>query len=139
MVKVCFTCAERKMCLLLINGTSSKMKFSIKCFSSKYDQICRKLRIFTAQKMKFSIKDFFSKCEQIRSFLRNNSHLLKKSLLANFIFCAVLVTFNKEILSEKTHFLCSVRMLLFLFSHILPQLYRVQLVKPKRSVSKHLC
>ena len=43
----------------------------------------------TAQKMKFSIKDFFSKCYQIRSFLRIWSHLLKKSLIENFIFCAV--------------------------------------------------
>ena len=48
----------------------------------------------TAQKMKFSIKDFFSKCEQIRSFLRICSHLLKKSLMENFIFCAV--TQNNE-------------------------------------------
>ena len=43
----------------------------------------------TAQKMKFSIKDFFSKCEQIRSFLRIQSHLLKNSLMKNFISCAV--------------------------------------------------
>ena len=43
----------------------------------------------TAQKMKFSIKKFFSKCDQIRIFLRNWSHLLKKSLMENFIFCAV--------------------------------------------------
>ena len=41
--------------------------------------------------MKFSIKDFFSKCDQIRSFLRIWSHLLKKSLMENFIFCAVMV------------------------------------------------
>ena len=41
-------------------------------------------------KMKFSIKDFFSKRDQIRSFLRIRSHLLKKSLLENFIFCAVM-------------------------------------------------
>ena len=40
--------------------------------------------------MKFSIKDFFSKCDQICSFLRIWSHLLKKSLMENFIFCAVL-------------------------------------------------
>ena len=39
--------------------------------------------------MKFSIKDFFSKYGQIRSFLRICSHLLKKSLIENFIFCAV--------------------------------------------------
>ena len=42
--------------------------------------------------MKFSIKDFFSKCHQIHSFLRISSHLLKKSLMENFIFCAVLCT-----------------------------------------------
>ena len=40
-------------------------------------------------KIKFSIKDLFSKCDQIRSFLRIWSHLLKKSLIENFIFCAV--------------------------------------------------
>ena len=43
----------------------------------------------TAQKLKFSIKDLFSKCDQIRSFLRIWSHLLKKSLMENFIFWAV--------------------------------------------------
>ena len=45
---------------------------------------------FTAQKMKFSIKDFFSKCDQIRSLLIW-SHLLKKSLIENFVFCAVIM------------------------------------------------
>ena len=39
--------------------------------------------------MEFSIKDFFSKCDQIRRKLRIWSHLLKKSLMENFIFCAV--------------------------------------------------
>ena len=43
----------------------------------------------TAQKIKFSIKDFFSKCVQIRIKLRIWSHLLKKSLMESFIFCAV--------------------------------------------------
>ena len=43
----------------------------------------------TAQKMRFSIKDFFSKCEEIRRKLRIWSHLLKKSLIENLIFCAV--------------------------------------------------
>ena len=43
-----------------------------------------------AQKMKFSIKDFFSKCYQIRNKQRIWSHLLKKSLMENFIFpCSV--------------------------------------------------
>ena len=45
----------------------------------------------TAQKMKFSIKDFFSKCDQIRRKLRIWSHLLKKSLMENFIFCAAIL------------------------------------------------
>ena len=40
--------------------------------------------LYTAQKMKFPIKDFLSKN------LRIWSHLLKKSLMENFIFCAVL-------------------------------------------------
>ena len=42
--------------------------------------------IFAAQKMKFSIKDFFRKCDQIHRKPRNWSHLLKKSLMENFIF-----------------------------------------------------
>ena len=55
-------------------------------------QICINVPLtITAQKMKFSIKDFFSKCDQIRSFLRIWSHLLKKSLMENLIFCAVYV------------------------------------------------
>ena len=43
----------------------------------------------TAQKMKFFIKDFFSICDQIRRKLWVWSHLLKKSLTENFIFCEV--------------------------------------------------
>ena len=39
--------------------------------------------------MKFPIKNFSSKCDQIRSFLRIWSHLLEKSFIENFIFCAV--------------------------------------------------
>ena len=40
------------------------------------------LKLIAAQNMKFSIKNFSSKCDQVRSFL-------KKSLMENFIFCAV--------------------------------------------------
>ena len=43
----------------------------------------------TANKMKFSIKDFFIKCDQIRRKLRIWLHLLKKSLMKFFIFCAI--------------------------------------------------
>ena len=41
--------------------------------------------------MKFSIKDFLSKYDEIRSFLRIYSHLLKKSLMENFIFWAAYI------------------------------------------------
>ena len=41
------------------------------------------------KKMKLSIKDFFNKCGKIRRKLRTCSHLLKKYLMENFIFCAV--------------------------------------------------
>ena len=44
----------------------------------------------TTQKMKSSSTDFFSKYYQIHSFLRIWSHLLKKSVLENFIFCVVM-------------------------------------------------
>ena len=39
--------------------------------------------------MRFSIKEFFSKCDQICKKLWISSHLLKKILMDNFIFCAV--------------------------------------------------
>ena len=45
---------------------------------------------YNAQKIKFSIKEFFSKYDHIRSFLQIWSHLLKKSLMKNFTFCAAL-------------------------------------------------
>ena len=47
------------------------------------------LNFFTARKIKFFIKDFFSKCGQIRRKLGTWSHLMKKSLMENFILCAV--------------------------------------------------
>ena len=50
-----------------------------------YYPLFTKVLRFLAQKLKFPIKDFFS-------FLRIWSHLLKKSLMENFIFCAVLAS-----------------------------------------------
>ena len=52
--------------------------------------------------MKFSIKDFFSKCKQIRRFLRIWSHLLKKSLMENFIFSAVTLIFVYQTIEKVT-------------------------------------
>ena len=40
------------------------------------------------------IEDFFSKCDQIRRKLGIWSHLLKKSLMENFIFCAMSSVFH---------------------------------------------
>ena len=62
--------------------------------------------------MKFYIEDFFSKCDQIRSFLWIWSHLLKKSLMENFIFRAVNRVLLqrrilKRILEEKRSEACS--------------------------------
>ena len=52
--------------------------------------------------MKFFIKDFFSKCDQIRRKMRIWSHLQKKSLMENFIVCAVkLERFSVVLLFSK--------------------------------------
>ena len=63
---------------------------------------------FTAQKMKFSIKDLLSKCEQIRSFLRIRSHLLKKFLMENFIFCVVIDIYGSAFLDKWENNICSI-------------------------------
>ena len=60
-------------------------------------------KAYTAQKMKFSIKDFFSKCDQIGIFLRIWSDLLKKPLMENFIFGAVIsLKKSSHLLSVRT-------------------------------------
>ena len=46
--------------------------------------------------MKFSIKDLSSKYDQIRRKMWIWSHLLKKSLIENFIFCAVSIIYFIE-------------------------------------------
>ena len=46
--------------------------------------------------MKFSIKDFSSKCDQFRRNLQTWSHLLKKFLMENFRFCAVIVIWKLQ-------------------------------------------
>ena len=58
-----------------------------------------------AQKMKIFIKDFFSKCDQIRIFLRIWSHLVKKSLIKNFIFCAESANMKQNNVSDQIRFL----------------------------------
>ena len=70
------------------------MKFSKVLFISRSATL-EAIRVHrTAQKMKFYIKDFFSKCDQIRRKLWIWSHLLKKSLIANFIsLCSETIEF----------------------------------------------
>ena len=63
-----------------------------------WDLAKKKVLTDTAKKMEFTIKDFFSKCDQIPSFLRIWSHLLKKSLMENFIFlCSVIIKKGSEV------------------------------------------
>ena len=58
--------------------------------------------------MQFSIKDFPSKFDQILSLLRIWSHLLEKSLMENYIFCAVQQTSDTIPRAKKEYiFLCS--------------------------------
>ena len=54
----------------------------------------------TAQKMKFSIKDF-------SIFLRIWSHLLKKSLMENFIFCTVSSSTRSYAITNSYFYFCS--------------------------------
>ena len=52
------------------------------------------LLVYAAQKMNFSIRDFLSKCDQTPSSL--------KSLLENFIFCAVILSIINRRKSEDS-------------------------------------
>ena len=78
--------------------TTDKSNYRPRSILSNFSKIFEKLiynqvNSYTAQAMKFSIKDFFSKYGQSRRELQIWSHLLKKSLMENFIFCAVILCF----------------------------------------------
>ena len=80
---------------------------------------------FDCIKMKFLIKDFFSKYDQILSFIQIWSHLLKKSLMENLIFCAVFVN-CKTLYIPRTFrviFWKNTKMIALMWLHI--QLYRI--------------
>ena len=62
-------------------------------FQNKSNRYTVQYAICSAQKNEFSIEDFFCKCDQIRSILGIWSHLLKISLMENFIFYAAIVCF----------------------------------------------
>ena len=91
----------------------------------------------TAQKRKVSFKGLFSKCDQIHRKLRIWSHLLKKYLMENLIFCVVVFdyfyqnllidvwkspeyasrNFEKESISEAVSRKCAVKMVFLKISH----------------------
>ena len=80
------------------NGDNSSCCFgSLLCMSLVHQvrKVKMKDLICTAQTMRFSVKDFFSKCDEIRRKLWICSHLLKKSLMENFIFCAVIYALTR--------------------------------------------
>ena len=75
--------------------------------------------------MKFSINDIFNKCNQIRSFLWIWSHLLKKSLLEDFSFCAVtkprrmLINFSQSALEDISRSPLKMEIILKFFKYLL--------------------
>ena len=88
LIPMIFSCISRD----LIIAKFEAYGFHIDVLNYFYSTFCKPLQailMITAQKMKFSIKDFFSKCYQIRWKLQIWSHLLKKSLMENLIFCAM--------------------------------------------------
>ena len=68
--------------------------------------------------MKFSINHFFSKCDQIRRKLRIWSHLLKRSLMENFVFSAVIYQLCITLYLFMHSFFVRVGMRLAIFSHL---------------------
>ena len=75
------------------SGQSYKISRIRKWVKHVWSQIPR--RHTPHKKMKFFIEDFFSKCDQIRRKLRIWSRLLMKSVMENFIFCAVINDIDK--------------------------------------------
>ena len=98
------------------------------CFKEGYNFFCRRLH----KKMKFPIQDFCSKCNQICSFPRIWTHLLKKSLMENLIFCAVLSSSVGRIYDRLCNFLTSF--------YKLKVIYFIVNNKPSQSLFwKHIC
>ena len=67
------------------------LNLSLNCFYLARCQIVtvKSFQTTLHKKLRFFIKDFCSNCDRFNSFLRIWSHLLKKSLMKNIIFCAV--------------------------------------------------
>ena len=72
-----------------VNNSANILKKLVKTVPDNVEKKGINNVISTTQKMKFPIKDFFSKCDQIRRKLQIWWHLLRKSLMENFVFWAV--------------------------------------------------
>ena len=65
------------------------MKMNCFCWIVDRRKMLSLIYSWTTQKMRLSIKHFFSKCEHLRRKLQIWLHLLKKSLMENFVlFCS---------------------------------------------------
>ena len=76
--------------ILIFQVTENTRRKSKYCTVIVQSYVLVYLRYHTVQKMKVK-KNFFRKYDQIRSFLRIWRHLLRKSLMENFIFCVASV------------------------------------------------
>ena len=93
---------------------------------------------YTAQKMKFSIKDFLSKCDQIHRKLRIWSYLLKKFLIENFIFCAVLE--KKDLPKRDIHLEFLTTLMLSRISSCTQMSFKIGILKDfAKFTEKNLC
>ena len=100
-----FPCYNTNFLLNILHNFKNFRIWSVSIMSRSVFYSCKRKRLllatnFIEKKMKFSIKDFFTKCDQIRRKLRIWSHLLKKSLIENFIFCAVI---SEQLLTGRKH------------------------------------
>ena len=73
---------------LSVNRSSMKISQRNNIFNNGFNNF----NAIHCSKNEVSFKDFFGKCDQICRKLRIQSHLQKKSLRENFIFCAVILT-----------------------------------------------
>ena len=82
-VTVCFYCVT----YMFIVNLHAVIAWTSKSFFLETDQ---EFQVTCTAQNTFSIKDFFSKRDQIRWKLRIWSHLLRKNLMENIIFWAVM-------------------------------------------------
>ena len=88
-------CCAGAFFLIEASGVENHFPVNFTIFITFLQNSCTRFKIQShCKKNEVSIKDFFSKCDQICSFLRIWPHLLKKSVIENFIFlCSVFFCF----------------------------------------------